>query len=632
MSVLDKLDIHQREVVLKSIDKSTLLMANAGSGKTSTMTSRYIYLLNELDIPIYDILAITFTNKAANELKERIGKYLSKEQLKRTWIGTFHSICIRLLHLYGNEIGLNKFTIMDPDDSKALIVNICERRLISTEKMLLRNNIIRISELKNSMITPDIFAPMAGDKDHQLLLIYDEYEQYLTDHNILDFDNIILKVVYGLQNNKVFSDKIKNKFKYIMSDEFQDSNISQYMLIKLLTGSNNVFMVGDIKQSIYGWRQAKPELFDNFLNDYKNSQVLELNNNYRSTGNIINGANSVIAKNVMKFKNNMTTKNGIGETIKILQYDNSFNEADGIAANIKILHNSKDIRWGDIAILYRTNYQSRSIEQGLKKAFIPYKIISGTSFFERKEIKDMVAYLKFFVNELDDLSLKRILLLNDGVGKVSATNLFNEAIKTNSSLIYKIRESKNKRIKEFYNKLSAITDNIDESIKPSTIIQIIIDNFLYNILDLKDDNYEDRLGNIEEFKNLAIEYETTTEEPKLEEFVERVSLHSDSDNIDDADNCVKLITGHSSKGTEYSVVFIVNAEEGFLPHKNSSKDPTKLEEERRIFFVMMTRAKEYLYITHARNRRSLTGNMEQTIVSRYLNDIPKECSFIKVIS
>lgn len=629
------LNQEQTIAVTQTITKNTLLFASPGSGKTRVLQTRYLYLVKQNNIDVRNIIAFTFTNKAANELKERIGSELTKDQLDSAWIGTFHSLCIKMMYAYNKTLGIAKFTICDEDDSRRVVKDICESINLVADKKRIDKIHNQIGKYKDDLITPAAAVMLArNDSERETVMVYDKYQSYLESHDLVDFDDIIINILNALKTNQVFKNIIHNKFKYIMIDEVQDTSQAQHAFIKELTGPNNVFMVGDIDQSLYSWRGAKPQYFNNFTQDYSNSQVLELSTNYRSTKTIIDAADAVIKHNKLHYPKKMSTPNPTGDKILVTGLKYPQKEANFVASAILKLHNTYKIPWEDIIILYRVNSQSRIFEDYMKKYKIPYEIIGGLSFYDRTEIKDLIAYVRILVNPDDDLAMKRILALQPGIGSTTISKMSMDATKNNSS-IFRMAQNNNykfshksdialflQRFKILYDDLTDPLNNYDIH----TVISELIDREYKSLIKSKTiEEHQSRLDNIDEFIKIAIEYEVTVVNPMLSDFIMQFALHSDQDDVQENKSTIKFMTGHSVKGLEFKYVFMINAEEGYMPHERSMGDADQIEEERRIFFVMMTRAKEKLFITYSTNRQDSKSNWQRPSVSRFVNEIPLQC-------
>lgn len=611
---LDSLNNMQKKAVLH--DKGPLLvLAGAGSGKTRVLTTSIAYLIEEKNIDPRNIIAITFTNKAANEMKERISNLLNMD-VSHLWIGTFHSICARILRMNIDKIGYDKnFTIYDSSDQKTLVKEIINE-LGLKEDITPREALSVISQAKNKSMTPDEFLQLntyytKGDSYYE---IYKKYEEKKFYYNALDFDDLIDKVLYLFSKDIETLKFYQEKFQYVFVDEYQDTNNSQYELIKYFSGfHNNITVVGDADQSIYSFRGADISNILNFEKDFKDADVIKLEQNYRSTDKILDTANVLIENNSERKDKNLWTDNKNGSKPIYRSTNVESEEAKFVLDNIKELtYQGYDAK--DFAILYRTNAQSRSFEEILMKNLINYKVIGGLKFYDRKEIKDLVSYLKIIVNPKDDLALKRII--NEpkrGIGNKSIAELENIASLHEISILDLIRldefrtlltDRLKKLADKFYMPLKNIFDNI-EKYKIVDLINEVLDKSGY--LKMLETSYsvEDRsrIDNINEFISSAAEYEEENSDDTIFDYLENLSLLSDLDKTEDKDNSVSLMTMHAAKGLEFPIVFVVGLDEGLFPGKRSI-DEGNVEEERRLFYVGITRAREKLFLTSSKSRRN----------------------------
>lgn len=611
---LDSLNNMQKKAVLH--DKGPLLvLAGAGSGKTRVLTTSIAYLIEEKNIDPRNIIAITFTNKAANEMKERISNLLNMD-VSHLWIGTFHSICARILRMNIDKIGYDKnFTIYDSSDQKTLVKEIINE-LGLKEDITPREALSVISQAKNKSMSPDEFLQLntyytKGDSYYE---IYKKYEEKKFYYNALDFDDLIDKVLYLFS---IYIETLKfyqEKFQYVFVDEYQDTNNSQYELIKYFSGfHNNITVVGDADQSIYSFRGADISNILNFEKDFKDADVIKLEQNYRSTDKILDTANVLIENNSERKDKNLWTDNKNGSKPIYRSTNVESEEAKFVLDNIKELtYQGYDAK--DFAILYRTNAQSRSFEEILMKNLINYKVIGGLKFYDRKEIKDLVSYLKIIVNPKDDLALKRII--NEpkrGIGNKSIAKIENIASLHEISMLDLIRldefrplltDRLKKLADKFYMPLKDIFDNL-EKYKIVDLINEVLDKSGY--LKMLETSYsvEDRsrIDNINEFISSAAEYEEENPDDTIFDYLENLSLLSDMDKTEDKDNSVSLMTMHAAKGLEFPIVFVVGLDEGLFPGKRSI-DEGNVEEERRLFYVGITRAREKLFLTSSKSRRN----------------------------
>ncbi|MGM9972310.1 MAG: ATP-dependent helicase, partial [Anaeroplasmataceae bacterium] len=620
--LIDKLNDAQREAVLTT-EGPVMVMAGAGSGKTRVLTLRIAHLVNDCGIPPYNILAVTFTNKAAREMKERISNYIDVN-INQMWVSTFHSICSRILRMEIEAIeGYNhNFNIIDEEDAcKIIKEEISELNLDSKEykPKLVKS---KISALKNDML-------LSFD-DNNLKLIYDRYQRRLKHENLLDFDDLIILTIEVFENNPNILKKYQNKFLYIMIDEFQDTNTKQYNLIKLLgKANNNVFIVGDQDQSIYSFRGAKIENIDKFTSDFKNTKVIMLEENYRSTQKILDIANRVIDNNPNRYKKNLFTNKAEGEKPGYYPADSSYDEVMFVIDKIKELKTS-GYSYNDFAIMYRANSISRNFEDAFVKYKIPYIIYGGISFFQRKEIKDMIAYLRLIVNHSDDFSLKRII--NEPKRKIGAallSKLSDKALEYNVSLFDAIDYLDRKgqgytSLLDFKFKIIELLDDLNNEENDITkIIDIILEKTgYYDMLKELGEEGNERLDNVRELKTVikeADEFYEGTRIDKINALLSDLALRTDTDNVSESNDRVKLMTFHQAKGLEYPVVFLVAFEQGIFP-SNNCFSAFEFEEERRICYVGITRAKEKLFITNCRSR-FLYGMHSVQFPSMFMNEI-----------
>lgn len=611
---LDSLNNMQKKAVLH--DKGPLLvLAGAGSGKTRVLTTSIAYLIEEKNIDPRNIIAITFTNKAANEMKERISNLLNMD-VSHLWIGTFHSICARILRMNIDKIGYDKnFTIYDSSDQKTLVKEIINE-LGLKEDITPREALSVISQAKNKSMTPDEFLQLntyytKGDSYYE---IYKKYEEKKFYYNALDFDDLIDKVLYLFSKDIETLKFYQEKFQYVFVDEYQDTNNSQYELIKYFSGfHNNITVVGDADQSIYSFRGADISNILNFEKDFKDADVIKLEQNYRSTDKILDTANVLIENNSERKDKNLWTDNKNGSKPIYRSTNVESEEAKFVLDNIKELtYQGYDAK--DFAILYRTNAQSRSFEEILMKNLINYKVIGGLKFYDRKEIKDLVSYLKIIVNPKDDLALKRIInepkrgIGNKSIAELESISSLHEISMLDLIRLDEFRPLLTDRLKKladkFYMPLKEIFDNID-NYKIVDLINEVLDKSGY--LKMLETSYsvEDRsrIDNINEFISSAAEYEEENSDDTIFDYLENLSLLSDLDKTEDKDNSVSLMTMHAAKGLEFPIVFVVGLDEGLFPGKRSI-DEGNVEEERRLFYVGITRAREKLFLTSSKSRRN----------------------------
>ena len=634
MELIDSLNDKQKEAVLAT-DGPCLVIAGAGSGKTKVLTHKIAYLMAEKYIKPWNILAITFTNKAANEMKERVQKLVG-DAANDMWIGTFHSICVRILRKFIDRIGYEtSFIIFDTSDQKT-VVKECLKELKIDDKLFSDKSVLyEISNAKNEMLEPVQYAVTAkGDfRKETICKIYDLYQRKLRENNAIDFDDIINFTIKILTQNDDVLEMYTDKFKYILVDEYQDTNKAQFTLVSLLASKNgNITVVGDNDQGIYSFRGADITNILNFEKDFPGTKIVKLEQNYRCTGNILKAANAVIKNNAVKYDKKLWTENDEGNKPRIFSGDDEYDEAKYIVDQINHLKTEEYYKYSDFAVLYRMNSQSRAIEDILRREDIPYKIIGGLKFYERKEIKDIIAYLRLIFNSSDNLSLKRII--NEpkrGVGKTSIDSIQELADSNGVSMYDVIKDAAQYGLNRVYTNTREFVEQIEylkakkDEIKISDLIKETLNKTGYTkALELEGTiEAESRIQNLEEFLTVAIEFEDEFAENGLAEFLEGITLTTDLDNADTSEDSVTLMTLHSAKGLEFPVVFLVGMEEGIFPGYKSIGEEKELEEERRLFYVGITRAKEYLNLTCAR-RRTIFGSTSYNQVSRFVKEIPRE--------
>lgn len=634
-NLLDSLNKQQREAVVHT-EGPLLILAGAGSGKTRVLTHRIAYLINEKGVYPSNILAITFTNKAAREMKERVEKLL--EGSYDMWISTFHSACARILRMEIERLqGYKKnFIIFDTDD-QAKIIKECLKELNYNEKNFPPKEMISsISKAKDQLMTPGKFMDRYG-RDFRLKKVADIYALYqkkLMGNNALDFDDILFKTVELFQNNPDVLQRYQQKFKYIMVDEYQDTNFCQYMLVNLLAKNHrNLCVVGDDDQSIYSWRGADIGNILNFEKDFPDAKVIKLEQNYRSTQTILDAANSVISNNFGRKSKRLWTDNGEGKAIVYYKAMDERDEADFIIGEIDKLAFQEQRNLNSFAILYRTNAQSRVIEEMCMARGIPYKIVGGHRFYDRMEVKDVIAYLRVIQDPEGDLSIKRIINVpKRGIGKATIDQL-EEYARQNGISFYEAllfvdnidgigKKAKNS-IKDFVRLIAELMDIAENESASEVINQVILKSGYLEELEKGDDEAQERGKNIKELISAALEYEEKNEDNSLMGFLENMALMSDIDGLKEDREGVTMMTLHSAKGLEFPVVFICGLEEGLFPTQRAFFEEHQLEEERRLMYVGVTRAKEKLYLTSA-FERTLFGNTSYTMESRFLREIPKD--------
>ena len=637
MSKYDLLNPEQKEAVFH-YEGPLLILAGAGSGKTRVLTHRVAWLIEEKQVNPWNIMAITFTNKAAGEMRDRVETMLGGA-LGGVWVATFHSTCVRILRRYIDRIGFGtNFTIYDGDDQKTIIKEICKRFQIDTKLYRERFFMAAISAAKDELLSPDDYAKQVhGDTRKQKVAeVYREYQKQLRASNALDFDDLIFRTVELFQKDAEVLEQYQDRFRFIMVDEYQDTNTAQFKLVSLLAAKyRNLCVVGDDDQWIYRFRGANIQHILSFEEVYPDAKVIRLEQNYRSTQNILTAANEVICHNEGRKEKKLWTANGDGDKVRFRQFLNGFEEAEYVAGMISRKVGAGKWRYGDCAVLYRTNAQSRMFEEKFLFANVPYKIIGGINFYGRKEIKDVLAYLKTIENGRDDLAVRRIINVpKRGIG---------------ATTINRVQEYANTEDMSFYDALrvAGTIPGVGKSVaKLDGFVQMIqtmrSKQPYYSVKELIEDVLEqteyrkelmaegteealDRLANIDELLNKAASYAEHAENPSLGGFLEEVALVADIDNLEEDADHVVMMTLHSAKGLEFPVVFMVGMEDGMFPSymSISSEDPADLEEERRLCYVGITRAKETLILTSAR-QRMVRGEIHYNRVSRFIEDIPKE--------
>ena len=632
--ILKGLNDKQYEAVVNT-EGPCLVIAGAGSGKTKVLTHKIAYLIGEKQVKPWNILAITFTNKAANEMKERIGNLVG-DVAADIWMGTFHSICVRILRRFIDRIGFDSsFIIFDTSDQRTL-VKACIKSIGLDDKMFTDRSVLsEISNAKNEMLEPDQYTVRAnGDfRKEKIALVYEMYQKRLKENNAIDFDDIINYTIKILMENTDILEYYSDKFHYVLVDEYQDTNKAQFTLVTMLASKNgNITVVGDNDQGIYSFRGADISNILNFERDFPGTKIIKLEQNYRCTGNILKAANAVIKNNEVTYKKELWTENEVGNLPAVYSAKNEYDEGTYIAQQIEHLRREEYYKYSDFAILYRMNTQSRAIEEILRRESIPYKIIGGLKFYERKEIKDIISYLRLIQNPSDNLSLKRII--NEpkrGIGKTSLDKI--EELSNNTGVpMYEIIKNAEQyglnrvflNSREFVNAIEELRTKKDD-IKISDLIKETLKKSGYTQA-LENENTieaENRIENLDEFLTVAIEFEDESADNKLSDFLEGITLSSDIDNMEEIEETVTLMTLHSAKGLEFPVVFLVGMEEGIFPGYKSIGEPKELEEERRLCYVGITRAKEYLFLTCSK-QRTIFGSTSCNQVSRFLREIPSD--------
>lgn len=633
-NLIEGLNDKQKEAVLAT-EGPCLVIAGAGSGKTKVLTHKIAYLLSEKNVKPWNILSITFTNKAANEMKQRVEKLVG-EASQEMWLGTFHSICVRILRRFIDRIGFDTtFLIFDSTDQRTLVKECIKSMRLDDKLFTDRSVLSEISNGKNDMLEPKAYqVKYNGDfRKEKIGKVYELYQKKLKENNALDFDDIINYTIKILTENPDVLEYYTEKFKYVLVDEYQDTNKAQFMLVSILASKyGNITVVGDNDQGIYSFRGADITNILNFEKDFPGSKIVKLEQNYRCTGNILKAANAVIKNNENKYDKKLWTENEEGKLPCIYKAEDEYDEASYIVKQINMLKMEEYLKLSDFVILYRMNSQSRAIEDIFRRENIPYKIIGGLKFYERKEIKDIIAYLRLIFNTSDNLSLKRII--NEpkrGIGKTSLDNIQDISDKTGKSMYEIIKYAEQyelNRVKansiQFVEVIEELRKQVNQ-IPISELIKLTLNKTGY-VKALENENTieaESRIQNLEEFLTVAIEFEEQMAENTLAEFLESISLTSDIDNMEESEDTVTLMTLHSAKGLEFPVVFLVGMEEGIFPGYKSIEEIKELEEERRLFYVGITRAMQYLYLTCAK-RRTIFGSTSYNQMSRFLKEIPKD--------
>lgn len=630
------MNTEQSEAV-RTTEGPLLIMAGAGSGKTRVLTHRIAYLLDEKGVSPYNILAITFTNKAAKEMKERVQKLVG-EEAEVIWMSTFHSMCVRILRRDADRIDIERnFTIIDPTDQKSVIKDVLKRENIDPKRYEPRMFISAISNLKNELKTPQDALESANDFYTQMVAkVYEGYQKQLIRNQALDFDDLIMTTIKLFERVPDVLDYYQNKFQYIHVDEYQDTNKAQYTLVNLIAQKfKNLCVVGDSDQSIYGWRGADIQNILSFEEDYPNARTIFLEQNYRSTKTILNAANEVIRNNTERKPKGLWTANANGEKIKYYEAFSERDESEYVVREI-FKQQKKGRKLKDIAVLYRTNAQSRVLEETFLKSNVPYVMVGGQKFYDRKEIKDVLSYLRLIANSADDISLRRVINIpKRGIGPSSVDKIAAYATSNSISMFEALAEvdfiGLSKKVtqaaSEFYQLINHLMQE-QEFLEISEIVEEVLIKSGYRDMLEREQTLEarSRLENIDEFMSVPKDYEKNTplEEQSLINFLTDLSLVADVDeaNLEDG---VTLMTMHSAKGLEYPVVFIIGMEESIFPHLRAIKsdDDHEMEEERRISYVAITRAEEELYLTHA-SSRTLFGRSQSNPRSRFLNEIPDD--------
>lgn len=638
MDFVSGLNEMQQKAVLHT-EGALLVLAGAGSGKTRVLTHRIAHLVEDKGVSPWSVLAITFTNKAAAEMRERVGALIGEQKANDMWVSTFHSMCVRILRRDSERLGFGRyFTIYDTSDQKALIKDILKQLNINEKNFPPSSLLSSISTQKNNLMTPSAFQKTIGEdyKDKITAQVYEAYQKKLKDNNAMDFDDLLLNTCLLFRDCPDVLAFYQNKFRYILVDEYQDTNGVQYELVQLLAKKyQNLCVVGDDDQSIYGWRGADIRNILDFERDFKKATVIKLEQNYRSTQNILDAANKVVAHNFGRKVKNLWTDNEQGEVITILELDNEYREADAISGTIVKMVEDGKRAYKDFAILYRTNAQSRVLEEKMVKNSIPYRLLGGTRFYERKEIKDLIAYLRVIANVKDDVSLKRVINVpKRGIGAASVGTITEYGIRQNMDFFEAARVAKTfgvlgngpamKVLSFVYliEELHALAVTNDVKLILETLLERT--EYIAYIKQTEPEDAQDRINNIQELVSKAASYMKDNSEPSLAAFLEDVALVADVDNYDGQSNSVVLMTLHSAKGLEFPIVFIPGVEEGLFPsYMSITEGEDKVEEERRLCYVGITRAREKLYMLYTQ-QRTVFGRTQATLKSRFIKELPIE--------
>lgn len=630
MKYLENLNEKQREAAMYT-EGALLILAGAGSGKTSTMTRRIAYLVEGKGVSPYNILAVTFTNKAAREMEERIEGLLGS--VNGMWIMTFHAACLRMLRYDGDRLGYtSSFVVYDPVDQKSIIKNLMKEYEIDEKKFSVASILSAISKAKEEEISPRGFLDRAGDfRDETIGKVYRGYEKVLRRNNAMDFDDLILNAVKLLKENSDVLEKYQERFKYIMVDEYQDTNKLQYKLVSMLARKyGNICVVGDDDQCIYQWRGADITNILNFEKDFFDTKVVKLEQNYRSTGNILEAAHSVISNNKQRKKKKLWTNAKEGDKISYHRLESDSREAGYIAQEIGYMVNQGE-NYRDFAILYRTNAQSRNLEDALAQRKIPYRVVGGVRYYDRLEIKDMISYMRLIANPMDDVAFDRVVNSpKRGIGKTTMDKIkvmasfhdisLYEYIK-NEGIAHTLSGKASKGMIEFLEVIDQFNEEKD-NLRVSDIYEGVLlkSGYLKALEDQKTTEADGRIENLMEFKSVIYEFEEQNNNLEIDEFLEKLALLSDVDNHDSNANAVTLMTMHSAKGLEFPYVFMPGMEDGLFPSWRSRDSLSQLEEERRLCYVGMTRAKKKLWMTSAENRL-LYGKINSTRESEFMREI-----------
>ncbi len=642
MSIYDTLNSQQKKAVLQT-EGPVLILAGAGSGKTRVLTHRVAYLIDQCGINPWNIMAITFTNKAAGEMRNRVDKLVGFGS-ESIWVATFHSSCVRILRRYADRLGYdNNFSIYDTDDSKSVMKDICKRYQLETTQLKMRAIMQSISKCKDNLVTPEEYSLNTQNDPRKMRTskAYMEYQAALKKSNAMDFDDLLMKTVELFRKNPDVLEQYQERFRYIMVDEYQDTNNAQFELIRLLAQKyQNLCVVGDDDQSIYRFRGANIRNILDFEKVYPDACVIKLEQNYRSTQNILDAANAVIRNNEGRKDKSLWTDEGVGEKVHFRKFDSALDEASFIADEISSLKRAGKLEYSETAVLYRTNAQSRLIEEKFVLNGIPYDLVGGTNFYSRREIKDLLCYLKTIDNARDDVAVKRIINVpRRGIGATTIDNVqtyadergigFYDALCEVDQIVSVQRAAS--KLKDFVTMISAFRAKMKEYSLEQLLRDILITTSYIDYIRAESEEDEsgdnDREQNIDELISKIAAYEEKEDEPSLSGFLEEVALVADIDSVGDDDEKVLLMTLHSAKGLEFEHVYLAGMEEGMFPSymtlEVEDSDPYAMEEERRLAYVGITRAKKELTLTCAR-ARMIRGQMQYNAVSRFVNEIPKD--------
>jgi len=635
--LLKNLNAKQKEAVLTT-EGPLLVLAGAGSGKTKTLTHRIAYLIEEKKISPFNILAVTFTNKAAGEMSNRIGDLLGSERdgqySKLPWMGTFHSVCVRILRREAHLLGYERsFTVYDSGDQLSVIKRIMKDLEIDPKNFSPKSIQYFISGAKNELLTAKDYKKYVNSPFETVTAkVYEKYELYLKEVNGMDFDDLLMQCVILFQQNSEVLAKYQNQFKYILVDEYQDTNQAQYLWTKLLAEKHkNIMVVGDDYQAIYGWRGANFKNILNFEKDYKNTKIIKLEQNYRSTKTILAAADEVIKYNRLRTDKTLWTDNSNGLPITVYKALNEKDEAEFVCLEIKSITRRSSLGLSDVAVLYRTNAQSRAVEEAMLRFDIPYRVVGGVRFYERKEIKDIIAYLRLIQNPSDFAAFERAVAVpSRGIGEKTTLKIR----EISREEIVNPKQNPNpktpKKLYDFLVLMEEIREASRDMRLDDLIMHIAVKTGYKNLLLDGTPEGEGRWENIQELMTVAAEelknrdqFEDEDSLNDLEQFLERVALVQDTDSLDQNSDAVTLMTLHSAKGLEFNTVFIIGAEEGIFPHSRSIMDESEMEEERRLAYVGITRAKERLYFIYALER-NIYGRFQSNEISRFIENIPEE--------